>query len=127
MIVSIGVDTADVERFAKLLAKNRQHLYKTLFCAEELAILPTFSGPREKNYLAGRWAAKEAVLKVLGTGIGPVTMPEVGVFAEPSGKPSIKLFGNALLEAEKLNINRWHLSITHERGLATAFVIGESI
>ena len=127
MIVNIGVDSADVERFAKLVTKNRQHLYKTLFCEAELAILPTFSGDREKNFLAGRWAAKEAVLKVLGTGIGPVTMPEIAILAQPSGKPQIELFGKALEQGQQLGINRWHLSITHERGLATAFVIGESI
>ena len=68
MIISVGVDSADVERFAKLLAKNRQHLYKTLFCDEELAVLPIFTGEREKAFVAGRWAAKEAVLKSLGTG-----------------------------------------------------------
>ncbi len=126
MIVNIGIDSADLARFAQMLSQNRGQLYRTLFCEEERAIMPMLSGEREISFVAGRWAAKEAVLKVLGTGIGPVALPEVGIFVQESGKPTIRLFGKALDHSQRLGIDRWHLSITHERGVATAFVIGES-
>ncbi len=127
MIVNIGVDSADAARFKRLLVRNREHLLTTLFGADERAAMPALNDKREADYMAGRWAAKEAVLKALGTGIGPVELPEVAVFTHESGQPYIMLYGKASRRSQELNIDRWHLSITHVKEIATAYVIGESV
>ncbi len=127
MIINIGVDSADAARFKRLLAQNRDQLLTTLFSTEERAAMPALNDKREAGYMAGRWAAKEAVLKALGTGIGPVSLPEVGIFAYASGQPYIVLYGKANVRSQELHINRWHLSITHVKETATAYVIAESV
>ena len=125
MIYAIGVDSAELSRFERLRAKNRARLLTLLFHTDERAILPDMSDKREISYLAGRWAAKEAVLKALSTGIGPLSLPEIGIFTHQSGQPYITLYGRAKTKAAQLGITHWHLSITHDGGLATAFVIAE--
>lgn len=125
MIYAIGVDSAELTRFARLLEKNRDRLLAMLFHADELAVLPEMSCKREISYIAGRWAAKEAALKAFGTGMGALSMPEIGVFTHESGQPYIMLYARAKVRAEQLGIDRWHLSITHDGGLATAFVVAE--
>ncbi len=127
MIVNIGIDTADVERFVRLLARNRKQLLSMLFGADERAAMPALNDKREAGYLAGRWAAKEAVLKALGTGIGTIELPEVGIFAHESGQPYIVLYGKAIERSQELKIDQWHLSITHTKELAIAYVVAEKI
>ena len=125
MIFAIGVDSAELSRFERLLKKDKARFLARLFHADELAALPEMSSKREISYVAGRWAAKEAVLKAFGTGIGSLSMPEIGVFTHPSGQPYIILYGRAKQMAAQLGIERWHLSITHDGGVATAFVVAE--
>ncbi|MCP4424311.1 MAG: holo-[acyl-carrier-protein] synthase [Chloroflexi bacterium] len=127
MVVNIGVDSADVERFARLLAQDRERLFSTLFGEEERAAMPALNGKREAGFVAGRWAAKEATLKALGTGIGSIALTEIGIFARESGQPYVTLFGRAVERSRELNIDRWHLSITHVKEIATAYVIAERI
>ena len=127
MIVNVGIDSADVDRFARLLARDRERLFAALFGETERAAMPALNDKREANYIAGRWAAKEAVLKALGTGIGSVTLPEVGIFARKSGQPYIILYHKALEHSQELGINQWHLSITHVKKIATAYVIAEHV
>ena len=124
-IVNIGIDSADIKRFERLLAQDRERLFSMLFGIEERAAMPLLNGKREASYMAGRWAAKEATLKALGTGIGPLTLPDVGIFALVSGQPYITLYNEALKHSQELNIDRWHISITHVKKLATAYVIAE--
>jgi len=126
MIVNIGIDSADVARFARLLEQDRAQLFSTLFGEDERTALPTLSGKREASYVAGRWAAKEAVLKALGTGIGPITLPDVGVFTHETGQPYVSLYGKALEHSQDMHIDRWHISITHVKDIATAYVIAEN-
>ncbi len=125
MIVNIGIDSAEVARFARLLKKNRAQLLSTLFGADERAAMPVLNEKREAGYMAGRWAAKEAVLKALGTGIGSVELPEVGIFSRQSGQPYIVLYGKAIERSLELEIDQWHISITHVKEIATAYVIAE--
>lgn len=125
MIYGIGIDSAENERFARLLTKNRRRLLAQLFNTYEAAAFADLSAERTPRYIAGRWAAKEAVLKALGTGIGPISLPEVGIFASDAGVPFIKLYGRAAAYGEQYGIVQWHLSITHNNGTATAFAIAE--
>ena len=124
-IVNVGIDSANVERFAQLLAQDRERLLLMLFGKEERTAMPLLNEKREAGYLAGRWAAKEATLKALGTGIGSATLPDVGIFAHTSGQPYITLYNEALKRSHELNIDRWHISITHVKEFATAYVIAE--
>ncbi|NLC77740.1 MAG: holo-ACP synthase, partial [Clostridia bacterium] len=75
--------------------------------------------------LAARFAAKEAVMKALGVGIGAFPFHAVEIINEESGSPYLRLHGQALALAKKRGINRWHLSLTHNRAVAMAFVIAE--
>lgn len=125
MIINIGIDSADIDRFEQLLNHNHSRLFSMMFGEEERAAMPTLSGQRRINYVAGRWAAKEAVLKALGTGINSVTLTDVGVFSHQSGQPYIKLAGRAVQRSQALGINHWHLSMTYTKGIATAYVIAE--
>ncbi len=124
-IVNVGIDSADSARFVRLLAQDRERLFALLFGEEERAAMPTLDGKREARYLAGRWAAKEAVLKALGTGVGLITFPDVGIFSHESGQPYITLYNEATVCGQSLNIDRWHLSITHTKDISTAYVIAE--
>jgi len=124
-IVNVGIDSADVARFVRLLAQDRERLFTLLFGKEERAVMPMLNSKREAHYLAGRWAAKEATAKALGTGIGAITFADVGVFSYASGQPYITLYNKAFVRSQSLNIDRWHISITHVRDVATAYVIAE--
>jgi holo-[acyl-carrier protein] synthase len=80
---------------------------------------------RTQRY-AARFAAKEAVLKVLGTGwSGGIAWTDVEVVKEATGQPRVKLYGEAASVAEKQGIVSWHISLSHLKGHALASVIGE--
>jgi holo-[acyl-carrier protein] synthase len=74
--------------------------------------------------LAGRWAAKEAVLKALGVGIGEIPLTDVEVGRRPSGQPDLTLHAAAADAAAARGITRWSLSISHDGDYATATAIG---
>jgi holo-[acyl-carrier protein] synthase len=77
------------------------------------------------EHLAGRFAAKEAVLKVLGTGWrGGIAWTDIEVVKEPSGQPRIVLTGECQRIADSIGICRWHISISHIETHATASAIG---
>ena len=125
MIINIGVDTAETSRIERLLNKNPERLFEMVLNGAEQVALKQVDSSKLPSYIAGRWAAKEAVLKTLGTGIGPISLPEIGIFNAESGKPFVLLIDRALAHAEQLGINSWHISITHTSTAATAFVTAE--
>ena len=80
---------------------------------------------RHIEHLAGRFAAKEAVLKVLGTGWrGGIAWTDIEVLPEPSGQPKVTLTGESARIATEIGISRWHVSISHIETHATASAIG---
>jgi holo-[acyl-carrier protein] synthase len=96
---------------------------------------PRFSNrvltPSERRYVrdrpetfAGRWAAKEAVSKVLGLGVRGIGWREIEVERLPTGQPAVKLHGRAALRAEQLGMGRIALSISHESEYAVAIAFG---
>jgi holo-[acyl-carrier protein] synthase len=125
VIYGIGVDIADIERVRKLLAGRRERALQIIFCPAELEQARAVAPLREASYVAGRLAAKEAVLKALGTGIGPLALHEVAITRTDAGQPGVQVYGRAARMVEELGIRRWHLSISHERGAAIAFAIAE--
>ncbi|MFN2536534.1 MAG: holo-ACP synthase [Mycobacteriales bacterium] len=116
MIVGVGVDVVDVARLAASLERTPS-LRHRLFTADELQITRIES-------LAARFAAKEAVAKVLGASGLPWTDAEV--VNEDNGRPRLVISGAAKEAADTLGITTWHVSLSHDGGIATALVIGEA-
>ena len=116
MIVGVGVDVVEVARLARSLERTPS-LLDRLFTPAEQAV-------EKIESLAARFAAKEAAAKVLGApGLAWV---EAEVVPEESGKPTLVLHGEAAAYAARLGITRWHLSLAHDGGIATAMVVAES-
>ncbi len=116
MIVGIGVDVVDVARLAAAL-QRRPALAGRLFAEGERG--------RPVQSLAGCFAAKEAVAKVLG---GPPglrwTDAEVG--HDPAGRPLLMVHGTVAAAASRLGVRHWHLSLSHDAGVSIAMVVAES-
>jgi holo-[acyl-carrier protein] synthase len=118
--VAVGVDVVDVSRFT-LAMQRRPRLVQRLFTARERD--DTHERPER---LAARFAAKEAVLKALGVGLGDASFLSIEVQREPSGAPHLVLSGEALRRAHSRGIDEWHLSLSHTDTIATAFVVASS-
>lgn len=78
----------------------------------------------EDQGLIARFAAKEAVSKALGTGIGPVSWQEIEILERPSGAPYVILHGKAKAIADAMGLTHWSISLSHSRSHAVAFVVG---
>ena len=125
MIVGIGVDIVEVGRVKELLARYRDRFVRRVFTEAEARYASR--SVREAERLAGRFAAKEAVLKAFGTGKSHgILWRDVETVRGAMGKPEVKLYGKALNYMEKLGGKRIHVSITHDGGKAVAFVIIEA-
>lgn len=116
VIVGIGVDLVDVGRFTASLRRTPA-LAERLFTASERSL------PAER--LAGRFAAKEAVAKALGA---PPALEwhDVEVVVETSGRPRLLVRGTVERAAAERGVRAWHLSISHDGGMAVATVVAES-
>ncbi|OEH84930.1 hypothetical protein BHU72_06985 [Desulfuribacillus stibiiarsenatis] len=126
MIVGIGLDIADIERITKACGKQPQAFVKRILSErefEEFQQLPSES--RKYEYLAGRFAAKEALAKAFGTGIGKVSFCDLVILKDAYGKPVVTLEGNAKELARELEVTAVWVSITHDKGLAIAQAILE--
>ncbi len=121
MIVGIGLDVCSIERMRRALERHGERFYGRICSADERADL---AGRDEATALAGRFAAKEAFAKAMDGAPG-VGWHEVQVRRLESGRPRLDLHGNALAMATRLGASRWHLTITHDAGIAAAVVILE--
>ena len=123
-ILGHGIDLVDTPRIERLLGEHEQRFLDRVFTAGEREYAESGGKLRVQRY-AARFAAKEAVLKVLGTGwSGGIAWTDVEVLREPSGKPTVQLNGEAAAVAEKLGVVEWHISLSHLQGHALASVIG---
>jgi holo-[acyl-carrier protein] synthase len=116
VIVGVGIDVVDVARFQATLERT-PGLRERLFTEGErgLAI----------SSLAGRFAAKEALAKALGAP-GDLSWQDAEVFNADSGRPYLRVVGTVAARAAQLGIVTWHLSLSHDAGIASAIVIAES-
>ena len=121
MIRGIGIDVSETARLEEALKK--ESFWQRVYTEQECAFLKKKRFPAESA--AGIWAAKEAALKALGTGIGPISLREVEVLHDPEGRPLLQFHGRALERAKQLGEVRAFLSITHSGGIAAAQVILE--
>ena len=121
MIVAVGIDVVLVDRFARSLARTPL-LAERLFTETERQ---TRAGhPRSPESLAARFAAKEAVAKALGAPAG-LSWHDCEVSADPAGRPWLTVAGTVAAAAAERGINHWHLSLSHDGGIASAMVVAE--
>jgi holo-[acyl-carrier protein] synthase len=117
MIVGVGIDVVQVARIERALARTPS-LGERLFTQAER------ERPRVES-LAARFAAKEAVAKALGAP-GGLRWRDAEVVSEPGGRPRLLLHGSVAEEAAAQGITTWHLSMSHDAGVATAVVVAEA-
>lgn len=123
MITGIGIDLVDIKRIEKLM-KNEHFIDKILTKSEKLDYN---KAPIKPQYLAGRFAAKEAVAKALGVGISKCAPDLVETYYDENGAPYVRLYGNALGVMRSLGVYKFHISITHDNNTASAFAIAEKL
>jgi holo-[acyl-carrier protein] synthase len=119
-LIGIGIDAVDVERFRAVLAR-RPAMSQRLFTDGERAY-----GDRHRDSaprLAARFAAKEAVMKALGVGLGAFAFHDVEVVSAPSGAPSLVLRGQAAELATRRGVVGWRVSLTHTERMAEAVAV----
>ena len=117
-MLSTGVDIIEINRIAAVLERYGDRFLHRIYTPEELEYCR-----RRPSKLASRFAAKEATMKALGTGVRGVSWKEIEVVRAPSGAPSIALHGRALSRAERLGVLEISVSMSDGREQAVAFVV----
>ena len=124
MILGTGVDIVECERVEQLIAEHGERFVRRVFTAEEEAYCRRQRRPRE--HFAARFAAKEAVLKALGTGwVSGIAWHNVRIGRTEAGKPVVTLVDGAAEVARKLGVVRIHLSVSHCDAYAVAQAVAE--
>ena len=122
MIVGVGIDVVPVERFADALQRT-PGLAERLFTDAER--VTDTGAARSPESLAARFAAKEALAKALGAG-GGMAWTDAEVSTDERGAPQISVRGTVAERAAALGVSRWHVSMSHDGGIAAATVVAES-
>ena len=125
MIVGLGTDLCRVERIAAMLERYGERFERRIYTAEERAYCR--SRPKTAaNHFAGRFAAKEAAFKALGTGLSMgMRWRDVEVTRRPGEPPRLRFVGRAAQRADRMGVDNIHLSITHDGDMAMAVVVLE--
>ncbi len=121
-MIGIGVDAVEIARFRRSLERTPS-MRARIFTAAELEYVSSKADPVPS--LAVRFAAREAVMKALGVGLGAFGFHEAWVTRAESGAPSLCIVGKAAQLATASGVTRWHLSLTHSDSLAIAYVVAE--
>ena len=115
-----GIDIIEIERIADVIARHGDRFLNRVYTPDEIAHcrgrIPE---------LAARFAAKEAVMKALGTGVRGVGWRDIEVLPNRRGKPLVFLYGRGARRAEAIELRGLEISMTHSRDLAMASVVGE--
>lgn len=122
MIVGIGCDIIEIERIARAI--KSESFIRRVFTAEEAAYCQR-RGQQAVASFAARFAAKEAVLKALGTGLREGSLQEIAVDNDGLGKPLVQLSGHFAMLAKQLGVKNIQISLSHSRDFAVAYVIME--
>lgn len=125
MIVAIGCDIVDHKLTELLKWKTDLNLLRRVFSNKELDL---YDKEKSLSFLAGRFAAKEALLKCLGTGMQDgIALTEIETLTSESGQPQILVAGEVKRISKQLAVDSWHISITHSANYSLAFVVAERI
>lgn len=120
-IIGVGIDVAEINRFGASLTRTPA-LAARLFLPQELS---SPSGERRGTAsLAARFAAKEALAKALGAP-GNLLWTDAEVYVEDTGQPRLRVTGTVAARAAELGVRSWHVSLSHDAGIASAVVIAE--
>ena len=115
-IVGIGIDVVELERFDRAVERSPRFLERVFTPAER---------ERGRHSLAARWAAKEALAKALGAPAGLVWQ-DAEIVSDPSGQPRLEVKGSVAARATELGVATFHVSLSHDAGVASAIVIVEA-
>lgn len=125
MIIGLGIDLARVDRIARLVDRYGERFLRRVFTEGERAAAG--GGPERARRLAARFAAKEAALKALGTGLSQgIRWRDVEVVRRPGAPPALALHGAAARIARRRGIERLHVTLSHEGPFALAVVVAEA-
>lgn len=116
-----GIDLIEIDRFEKAVGRHGLRFLKRIFTSQELSEVGMNSAS-----LSARFAAKEAVAKALGTGIGVISWKEVEILRGKSNEPLLFLHGSAERLASKFNLESWSISLSHSKLHAIALVVAIS-
>lgn len=123
-IIGIGLDLIDLSRFTRLYSLDDEDVLSRCFTLAELQAAGNGEDAHAK--LAARFAAKEAVLKVIGGLEDGIALTDISIVSQTNGPPKIELAGGAAAKAAELKITSWHVSLTHTDTSAAAVAIGLS-
>lgn len=124
MIIGIGSDIVDHKTNEKILQLDESGRFQNRILSENE--LSFYKASPSQNYIVGRFAAKEAILKALGTGMHDgISLKEIDISTLETGQPYVSLSGYVKSLAEQLNITKWHLTVSHSEGCTLAFAISE--
>ena len=119
MPYAVGIDMIAIPRVRKVLARHGERFLQRVYTPEEVA----FCRGRVPE-LAARFAAKEAVMKALGTGVRGVGWRDIEILPNRRGKPLVYLYGRGRRRADRIGLDALDVSLTHERDFAVAAVVG---
>ncbi len=118
MNLRTGVDLIEISRIEDVVSRHGKHYLERIYTPAELELC----GKRTES-LAGRFAAKEAVAKALGCGIGEVEWKEIEILGDNQNAPVLHLHGKAARKADELGLTSWSVSLSHSQNHAIAFVV----
>jgi holo-[acyl-carrier protein] synthase len=121
MALTSGIDLLEIERMQSAIAQFGQRFLQRIFTAQEMAEV----GGNPAS-LAARFAAKEAVAKALGTGIGPVCWQEIEILRGDANQPVLFLHGAAAQIAAQKRLKQWSVSLSHTHSHAIAVAVALS-
>ena len=117
----IGVDIIEIARIKKAVANWGERFLRRIYTDAELELYR-----KKTSSLAARFAAKEAVIKALGKPTAGVSLRDIEILSDPSGKPVVNLYGRAQIEAKRLGLRGIAISLSHSKEYAIAFASGET-
>lgn len=123
MLLGLGTDIVEIDRIRSMMQRHGSHFIDRCFTPGEIEYSQKHRDAAVR--FAGRWAAKEAVVKVLGTGfVQGITFHDIEIISLHTGQPTVRLSGEACRIAESMGIDSIRITISHAREYATATAIG---
>jgi holo-[acyl-carrier protein] synthase len=124
-VAGVGTDLVECRRIEQMIQRHGDRFLGRVFSAQEIAYCNR--GKRPAEHFAARFAAKEAILKALGTGwIGRIAWADMALLPDTLGKPVLQLTGHTAELAAERGIARWHISMSHTRTHAVAVAVAET-
>ena len=126
MIKGIGADLTDRRRIQRAYDRFGDRFVAKVLSATEIKVFQSMGDGKQVAYLAKQFAAKESVVKALGTGFSQgIALHQIEITRRPTGAPAVNLEGRALVRATELGISTWSISISDDGDYALAFVTAE--